>query len=50
MDQQDASGLGRLQVLDSNWQVCSQSPAKGKTVSEDDVVTLAAVKLDEECP
>lgn len=49
MDQTDASGLGRMQVNDSNWQVCAQDPAPGKTVSTDTVITLAAVKLDESC-
>lgn len=50
MDQQDALGLDRVQVLDSNWQVCSQKPAPGKTVAADTVITLAAVKLSENCP
>ena len=50
MDQQDASGQGRIQVLDSNWKVCSQSPAAGRPLSASDIVTLRAVKLDESCP
>jgi hypothetical protein len=50
MDQQDAAGLGRIQVLDSNWQVCTQDPAPGATVPVDTMVTLAAVKLAEHCP
>lgn len=50
LDQQDAAGLDRIQVLDSNWQVCSQRPAPGKTVMTDTVVVLASVKLAEECP
>jgi hypothetical protein len=50
MDQQDATGLERLQVLDANWTVCSQGPKAGDTVSTDDVVTLSSVKLYEECP
>src|SRR5450759_918961 len=29
MDQQDAAGLGRIQVLDTNWRVCTQKPAPG---------------------
>lgn len=49
MDQGDASGLGRIQVLDSNWQVCSQDPAPGVEVPVETVVTLSAVKLDEVC-
>ena len=50
VDQEDASGLGRLQVLDSNWQVCSQSPVAGTSVSVDTVVLLASVKIGESCP
>ena len=50
MDQQDASGLGRVQVIDSNWQVCSQDPGPGSVIPESTLVTLAAVKLDETCP
>lgn len=50
VDQEDASGLGRLQVLDSNWQVCSQSPVNGSLVSVDAVVLLASVKIGETCP
>ncbi|MGH8825174.1 MAG: hypothetical protein ACRDVN_11940 [Jiangellaceae bacterium] len=26
LDQEDASGLDRLQIIDSNWQVCAQEP------------------------
>ena len=50
MDQQDAAGLGRIQVIDSNWQVCTQSPAPGKKVPVETVVVLGAVKLAEQCP
>jgi len=49
LDQQDASGLGRLQLLDSNWVVCAQRPAAGKRVAVDRLVTLAAVKIGESC-
>lgn len=50
MDQQDASGQERLQVLDSNWQVCTQEPTSGREVPVDTEVVLASVKLDEVCP
>ena len=50
VDQQDAAGLNRVQAIDSNWKVCSQKPAPGKTVSVDTMVVLAAVKLSEQCP
>lgn len=50
MDQEDATGEGRMQLNDSNWQVCSQEPAAGETVGTEATVLLRAVKLDETCP
>ncbi|MBW9214767.1 hypothetical protein KV102_07905 [Mumia sp. zg.B53] len=50
LDQRDALGLDRFQVLDSNWKVCSQKPKAGRTVAVDAVIVLAAVKLEEACP
>jgi len=50
MDQTDAAGLNRIQVLDSNWRVCAQSPAPGKTVPVATMVVLSSVKLAEQCP
>ena len=50
LDQEDAAGLGRMQVLDSNWQVCEQNPAPGKTVPVETIVLLTSVKLAEQCP
>jgi hypothetical protein len=49
MDQEDYKGLGRFQLVDSNWKVCKQSPAPGKSVPVSTVVTLSAVKLTERC-
>jgi cytoskeletal protein RodZ len=49
-DSTDASGAGRAQVLDSNWQVCSQTPAPGTKITGDSRVSFAAVKLSESCP
>ena len=49
LDQVDHKGLLRLQVLDSNWKVCKQSPAAGKVVLASSVVTLSSVKLTERC-
>lgn len=49
LDQEDASGLGRMQMVDSNWQVCQQDPAAGTVVPISTVVTLWSVKLDEAC-
>jgi beta-lactam-binding protein with PASTA domain len=50
LDQEDASGEGRVQLVDSNWKVCSQSPQSGAEVSTDTAVTLSSVKLSETCP
>jgi hypothetical protein len=50
VDQQDAAGLNRVQVVDSNWKVCSQKPAARAKVPVDTMVVLAAVKLSEQCP
>ena len=50
MDQEDASGEGRLQVDDSNWHVCTQDPKAGETASKVDLVTLNVVKIGEDCP
>jgi len=50
LDQEDASGEGRVQVLDSNWQVCTQSVKAGDDAPIDEIVLLAAVKDDEHCP
>ncbi len=49
LDQEDFKGLSRLQVLDSNWKVCKQSPAAGKKVVSSTLVTLSSVKLTEKC-
>ena len=46
----DASGRGRIQILDRDWQVCSQAPAAGTTASTASRLDLGVVKLDETCP
>ncbi|MFG2683147.1 hypothetical protein [Streptomyces sp. NPDC048392] len=48
LDDQDASGQGRLQILDRNWTVCSQEPVPG-AYPTDTFVTLFAVKDGESC-
>jgi PASTA domain-containing protein len=48
LDDQDASGQNRLQVLDRNWTVCRQEPAAG-THPTDTPVVLYAVKDTETC-
>ncbi|MFD7390197.1 PASTA domain-containing protein [Streptomyces sp. NPDC059852] len=45
----DASGDGRWVLVESNWQVCTQSPRAGTAV-EGRPVTLTAVKFGESCP
>ncbi|MFF4580117.1 PASTA domain-containing protein [Streptomyces sp. NPDC001373] len=46
----DALGRDRLQALDRNWKVCSQTPAGGGTVDTGTTIDLGAVKLEETCP
>lgn len=50
MDQQDAKGWGRWQILDSGWKVCWQKPGPGVKVSTSAVIALGSVKLNEKCP
>jgi hypothetical protein len=40
----------RHQILDRDWQVCTQNIAEGATVSENDTVDFGVVKLSEGCP
>jgi hypothetical protein len=49
-DSSDASGQGRMQIIDRNWKVCSQNVARGTSVNEDADISFAAVKVDEDCP
>jgi len=46
----DASGRGRIQILDRDWKVCSQAPAAGSSASTASQLDLGAVKLSEACP
>ncbi|MFF4452072.1 hypothetical protein [Streptomyces goshikiensis] len=46
----DSLGQERLQALDRNWKVCSQTPAGGAKVDTDTTVDFGAVKLEESCP
>lgn len=43
----DATGQGRLQVLDRNWTVVDQNPLGGTVMSLSEVVDLGAVKDEE---
>ena len=45
----------RMQLVDSNWKVCSQTPAVGKLMKGDaadfeGVIDFGAVKMAESCP
>ncbi|GHH22643.1 Stk1 family PASTA domain-containing Ser/Thr kinase [Streptomyces gardneri] len=44
----DASPQGRMVLMGSNWQVCTQEPAAG-TKLDGQPVTLTAVKFEESC-
>ncbi|CAG6397602.1 exported hypothetical protein [Actinacidiphila cocklensis] len=46
----DASGDGRMQILDRNWKVCDQTPSAGDRADDDVKIDLGAVKLGEPCP
>ncbi len=45
----DASGQGRIIIIESNWQVCSQTPAAGAKLTGQPV-SFKAVKFGESCP
>lgn len=46
----DATGQGRMQIFDSGWQICSQTPDPGTLVSADSTITFHTVRLSESCP
>jgi hypothetical protein len=47
----DATGAGRHQILDRDWQVCSQSIAPGVAVSDSETPDFGVVRVDTEaCP
>jgi ABC-type Fe3+-hydroxamate transport system substrate-binding protein len=47
LSEEDATGQGRVLLLDRNWTVVSQSPKAGTLVSEDRTITLSSKKDDE---
>lgn len=49
LDQEDALGYDRTQILDSDWTVCRQSPDPGTTAPLDVTVTLWSAKIGESC-
>lgn len=42
--EEDATGRGRMLIIDRNWKVVSQSPAPGSKVSEDATIVLRSKK------
>jgi hypothetical protein len=46
---EDATGQGRMQIVDSNWQVVGQNPAAGTPIGEFEAV-LFVVKFGEPSP
>ncbi|WP_081343432.1 PASTA domain-containing protein [Mycobacteroides chelonae] len=47
----DATGAGRMQVLDRGWQVCSSTPAPGESFTDSTPVDFAVVRINSEtCP
>ena len=44
----DATGAGRMQIVDRNWKVCTQNVPAG-TIVTDQTISFGAVKLDESC-
>jgi hypothetical protein len=47
LDEEDATGQGRLLIIDRNWTVVRQDPPAGSKVSEDEKITLFSKKDDE---
>ena len=44
LSEEDATGQGRMLIVDRNWTVVSQSPPAGAKVSEDQTITLRSKK------
>jgi hypothetical protein len=49
IDTKDASGQDRVILVESNWQVCDQTPAAGAKLTGQPV-SFTAVKFGETCP
>ncbi len=47
LNDKDATGRNRLQIFDRNWVVTKQTPAAGRKVPIDTLVTLYAKKIGE---
>jgi hypothetical protein len=49
-DSHDVSGQNRMQLLDRNWNVCSQNVPPGAKITPDSNIDFGVVKLGESCP
>jgi hypothetical protein len=47
---EDLTGMGRQQIMDRNWQVCSSNPAPGSTFTSQTNVVFGVVRDSETCP
>lgn len=47
LQEEDATGQGRMLLLDRNWVVVRQSPKAGTRVTEDRTITLYSKKIGE---
>jgi hypothetical protein len=46
----DVTGRGRHQIVDSDWQVCTQNVRPGTTITVATKIDFGVVKLSEKCP
>ncbi len=47
----DLMGMGRNQMMDANWQVCTSTPAPGEVFGDGVPVEFGVVRIDTEtCP
>lgn len=46
----DLTGRGRHQLIDSDWQVCTQNVRPGTTITAATKIDFGVVKLAESCP
>ena len=50
-DSHDVSGQDRSQILDRDWQVCTQDPPAGSKITPDTKIDFGVVRVDtEDCP
>lgn len=49
-DSHDLTGENRNQVLDANWQVCTQNVEPGAPVTAESRIDFGVVKIEEACP